>query len=90
MASLKQPIGHVYELRVKTRTGDPGGFVEILRSGGFECRAADDPVLRVFVPAEQGPRELFALAAAHGVQVRHLRPSTPTLEDVFANAVGRE
>ena len=28
--------------------------------------------------------------AARGVQVRHLRPSLPTLEDVFAQAVGEE
>jgi len=33
---------------------------------------------------------LFALAAQHGVQVRHLRPSVPTLEDVFAKAIGEE
>ena len=44
--------------------------------------------MRVFVPGEGGARELFALAAAERVQVRHLRPSVPTLEDVFAQAVG--
>ena len=33
---------------------------------------------------------VFALAAQHGVQIRHLRPSVPTLEDVFAKAVGQE
>src|SRR5437588_680429 len=41
-------------------------------------------------PGDGGPRELFALAAADRVQVRHLRPSVPTLEDVFAHAVGEE
>jgi len=46
--------------------------------------------MRVFVPGDGGARELFALAAAEGVQVRHLRPSVPTLEDVFAHAVGEE
>ena len=46
--------------------------------------------MRVFVPGEAGARELFALAAAAHVQVRHLRPSVPTLEDVFAKAVGAE
>ena len=34
------------------------------------------------------PRCLFALAARERVQVRHLRPSIPSLEDVFARAVG--
>jgi len=44
--------------------------------------------MRVFVPDERGPRYLFTLAAQHKVQVRHLRASVPTLEDVFAKAVG--
>jgi hypothetical protein len=44
--------------------------------------------MRVFVPAGRDQREIFRLAATHGVQVRHLRPSIPTLEDVFAKAVG--
>jgi hypothetical protein len=30
------------------------------------------------------------VAARQRVQVRHLRPSVPTLEDVFAKAVGEE
>jgi hypothetical protein len=46
--------------------------------------------MRVFVPGtvEEGARVLFQLAAREGAQVRHLRPSVPTLEDVFARAVG--
>jgi hypothetical protein len=44
----------------------------------------------VFVPGDGGARQLFALAAAERVQVRHLRPSVPTLEDVFAHAVGED
>jgi hypothetical protein len=46
--------------------------------------------MRVFVPDQRGALALFALAARQGVQVRHLRPSLPTLEDVFAQAVGEE
>jgi hypothetical protein len=46
--------------------------------------------LRVFVPGERGAQELFRLAAAEHAQVRHLRPSVPTLEDVFATAVGEQ
>jgi hypothetical protein len=44
--------------------------------------------MRVFVPDERGPKFLFSLASQHKVQVRHLRASVPTLEDVFAKAVG--
>ena len=46
--------------------------------------------MRVLVSPEQGARDLFALANREKVQVRHLRPSVPTLEDVFAKAVGEE
>ena len=61
-----------------------------LRAEGLDCKATEEDVMRVFVPGEAGARELFALAAAAHVQVRHLRPSVPTLEDVFAKAVGVE
>ena len=84
---LKGPRGQVYELRVK---GDPDMFVEVLRGAGRECHATDEDVMRVFVPEDGGARRLFGLAAGHGVQVRHLRPSVPTLEDVFARALGEE
>src|SRR6478672_5011542 len=90
IAALKQPRGRVYELRVKTATGDVESFLERLRAAGLECHATDEDVMRVFVPGEGGARELFALATAERVQVRHLRPSVPTLEDVFAHAVGEE
>jgi len=90
IAALKQPRGRVYELRVKTRTGNIDLFLERLRAAGLDCHATDEDVMRVFVPGEGGARELFALAAAERVQVRHLRPSVPTLEDVFAHAVGEE
>ena len=87
--AMKQPRGRVYELRVKPR-GDLETFFESLRAAGLECHSTDDDVVRVFVPGNGGARQLFALAAAEGAQVRHLRPSVPTLEDVFAHAVGED
>ena len=88
--ALKQPRGQVFELRVKTPPGELEAFVSRLRAGGLDCHATEDDVMRVFVPGEGGARELFAAAAAARVQVRHLRPSVPTLEDVFAQAVGED
>jgi ABC-2 type transport system ATP-binding protein len=88
--ALKQPRGRVYELRVKTPGGELAPFLERLKVAGLECHATDEDVMRVFVPGDEGARALFALAAADRVQVRHLRPSVPTLEDVFAHAVGEE
>jgi ABC-2 type transport system ATP-binding protein len=90
IAALKQPRGRVYELRVKTPNGNLEAFLERLRAAGLDCHATDEDVMRVFVPGKGGAREIFALAASHSVQVRHLRPSVPTLEDVFAKAVGEE
>jgi ABC-2 type transport system ATP-binding protein len=89
IAALKQPRGRVYELRVKTPS-DLEVFFGRLRAAGLECHATDEDVVRVFVPGEGGPQQLFAIAAAEQAQVRHLRPSVPTLEDVFAHAVGEE
>jgi ABC-2 type transport system ATP-binding protein len=92
IAELKGPAGRVFELRIK---GDLPGFLEVLQQAGMECHSTDEDVMRVFVPARSGAngndqQVLFALAAQHRVQVRHLRPSVPTLEDVFAKAVGEE
>jgi ABC-2 type transport system ATP-binding protein len=87
--ALKQPRGRVYELRVKS-ADTLEVFIERLRVAGLDCHATDEDVMRVFVPGAGGAREIFALAAADRVQVRHLRPSVPTLEDVFAKAVGEE
>lgn len=88
IASLKQPRGEVFELRVKTPSGEIDPFVDRLRAEGIECHATDEDVMRVFVPGDGGGHQLFAIAASERVQVRHLKPSVPTLEDVFAKAVG--
>jgi ABC-2 type transport system ATP-binding protein len=95
IGELKGPAGRVFELRIK---GDLRAFLEVLHGVGLETHNTDDDVLRVFVPGDAAPRlgaandqqALFALASSHGVQVRHLRASLPTLEDVFAKAVGEE
>jgi ABC-2 type transport system ATP-binding protein len=90
IASLKQPRGRVYELRVKASPEGVDAFLGRLRAAGVEYHATDEDVMRVFVPGDGGARDLFTLAADAHVQVRHLRPSVPTLEDVFATAVGEK
>jgi hypothetical protein len=80
----------VFELRVKAPAAEMDPFLERLRAAGLDCHATDEDIMRVFVPGEGGAQQLFALAAAERVQVRHLRPSVATLEDVFAHAVGEE
>ena len=90
IAALKQPRGRVFELRVKPPAGGLEPFLARLTSAGLECHATDEDIMRVFVPGEGGARDVFAIAASAGAQVRHLRPSVPTLEDVFAHAVGED
>ena len=93
------PQGRVYELRVK---GEPDEFIKALVREGYDCHDTDEDIIRVVVPGvasagpgerdsaagDDGARRLFQLAAREHAQVRHLRPSVPTLEDVFARAVG--
>ncbi len=89
---LKGPTGRVYEVRVK---GDIPAFVAAMRAAGLECKESDEDVMRVFVP---GPiavpggdqRRICELAVQSAAQVRHLRTSVPTLEDVFARAIGEQ
>ena len=90
IAALKQPRGRVFELRVKPPAGGLEPFLARLAAAGLECHATDEDIMRVFVPGEGGARHVFAIAASAGAQVRHLRPSVPTLEDVFAHAVGED
>jgi len=85
--ALKGSTGRVYELRIK---GDQQHFIEVLKAAGYEVQDSDEDILRVFIPGatDDSTKALFALAARERLQVRHLRPSVPTLEDVFARAVG--
>ena len=87
IAALKAHTGRVLELRVK---GEKGPFVDALRASGVDCHAAEEEVMRHFVSEDFISQTLFQLAARYGVQVRHLRASVPTLEDVFADAVGEK
>jgi ABC-2 type transport system ATP-binding protein len=88
--TLKGPAGRVFEVRVK---GSLAAFVDRLHAEGLECRETEEDVMRVFVPGTprvpgEDQRRLCELARQTDVQVRHLRPSLPTLEDVFARAIG--
>lgn len=84
IATLKGTGGSVVELRIK---GDLPAFLDVLRERGLDAHGTDEDVMRVLLPPGRGPRDVFQIAAARGVQVRHLRPSVPTLEDVFVDAI---
>jgi ABC-2 type transport system ATP-binding protein len=87
IAELKGPRGSVYEVRPKL---DADRLVAALKGAGMECHATDEDVMRVFVPEGLTAQAVFAVAARERIQLRHVRPSVPTLEDVFARAVGED
>jgi len=84
---LKGATRQVFEIRIK---GDVERFVAALEATGATCHKAEGDVMRVLLKDDCCARDLFSLAASQHVQVRHLRPSMPTLEDVFARAIGEE
>jgi len=88
--ALKGPAGRVFEVRVK---GNAEAFASRLVAADMQCLETDDDVMRVFVPGEVGDaaddqQRICRIAGEVGAQVRHLRCSLPTLEDVFARAIG--
>ena len=85
IAELKGPSGRVFEIRAKD---GHDRLVAAFHAAGLDCHETDEDVMRVFVPEGMTARDVFALAGREGLQLRHLRPSLPTLEDVFARAVG--
>jgi len=88
--ALKGPAGRVYEVRVK---GPLPVFIEALTAAGMECHETDEDVMRVYLPVSGDlpgvdQQRICDIALRSRVQVRHLKASLPTLEDVFARAVG--
>ena len=92
--------GRMYELRIK---GNGPAFAAALCAEGVECHDTDEATWRVLVPQsvadvethgapghDAGVTWLCAVAAREGVQVRHVRASTHSLDDVFARVVGGE
>jgi hypothetical protein len=80
----------VFEVRIK---GDLPPFVAALEAAGLRCKETEEDVMQVFVPGEAvggggDQQRICAIARASGAQVRHLKASLPSLEDVFARAVG--
>ena len=91
--------GPIQDLKGRARPGlrvadrYPAAHRRARRQGLWTVHSTDEDVMRVFVPADAGgDRGLAVFTAAPGfdVQVRHLRPSVPTLEDVFAKALGEK
>jgi ABC-2 type transport system ATP-binding protein len=86
IAELTGPLRSVYEVRVK---GDAQAFLTDLKDHGCEWSGGADGY-RVYVADGSGPELIFRTARECGVQVRHLRPSAESLEEVFLRALGHQ
>jgi ABC-2 type transport system ATP-binding protein len=78
--------GQIYEVRIK---GDESAFVNALTAAGIECHVAEGEMTRIVIN-DGNLRQVFVVATRLGVQVRHLRPQAPSLEDLFAERVTNE
>ena len=87
IAELKGPRGACTSCG---RRSTPTALVDALRAAGMDCHATDEDVCASSCPRDSRRAAVFEVAARERIQLRHLRPSVPTLEDVFARAVGEE
>jgi ABC-2 type transport system ATP-binding protein len=82
---LKGAAGELYEVRVK---GDREPFIRAVTGRGCTATPTEEGLVEVAVRDGMGSEVIFEAATLAGTQVRHLVPKQPTLEDVFARAVG--
>ncbi len=85
IADLKKAAPDLYEVRVK---GDGETFTKAIEGRGAACKPLNDGLIEVSLLNGAGSEALFRAAVDSGVQIRHLARRAPTLEDVFARAVG--
>jgi len=88
IAALKEASGELYEVRLKGEAALQEEFIKLMASQGCRATASSDGLLEVALPGGRDSAVLFAASRQAGVQIRHLVPKQPTLEDVFARAVG--
>jgi len=87
IADLTGTRREVFEVRFKGE--DNEAFLTDFKDAGGDWRELEDGY-RLFMSKGMQPAELFGIASESGVQIRHLRPGTQSLEDVFLRALGHE
>jgi ABC-2 type transport system ATP-binding protein len=87
IADLKKAAPDLYEIRLK---GDADRFTEAVAARGAAWKPLQDGLIEVTLLDGAGSEAIFRAAADSGAQVRHLARRAPTLEEIFARAVGAE
>jgi ABC-2 type transport system ATP-binding protein len=87
---LKGAAGELFEIRVKGEDVAKASFVDSLAGRGCSAQPTEDGLLDIALQDGMGSEMIFEMASKTHVQVRHLVRKQPTLEDVFARAVGEK
>ena len=82
---LKQINYHLYELKVH---GEKNDFLQKLQEMHCKVDSMEDGLIKVYMPPKKSPQDIFRIAAAEQVQIRHFVKSQTSLEDLFAKVVG--
>jgi len=85
--ALKGAAGELFEIRLK---GETEPFLAALAAAGCSAAPTPDGLLDVTLHDGLGSDTIFEAARTAKAQVRHLVRKQPTLEDVFARAVGEK
>ena len=88
--ALKGASGELFEVRLKADADRQTQFTRVLASHGCAAAPAQDGLLDVTMRDGLGSELLFDAARQVEAQIRHLVRKQPTLEDVFARAVGEK
>jgi ABC-type uncharacterized transport system ATPase subunit len=88
--ALKGASGELFEVRLKGTPDEQGEFGRVLAAHGCSAAPGQDGMLDVSMRDGMGSEAIFEAARAAQAQVRHLVRKQPTLEDVFARAVGEK
>ncbi len=82
-ADFNHTDASIYEIRIN---GEVDGFLRLLP--GIQAETDRRGYLRLHLPPDLPPMDLFRIAMEANVQIRHFRPSRVTLEDAFVTAIG--
>ena len=82
---LKQINFCLFELRIK---GESEHFFKKLTDLDCKIDEVEDGMLKIYMPPQINPQEIFRIGAEENIQIRHFVRSESSLEDLFADVVG--
>ena len=88
IAELKKAVANLFEVRIKGEAEERDRFSAAVQEQGATWKPMDDGLMEVTLNNGMGSDAVFKAAISAKVQVRHLSKRVPSLEDIFARAVG--